>query len=43
MKNYLQMHKDIEVKLDRRLTNDEVQFLQWVFSRYLEENKDQSA
>ena len=43
MKNYLQMHKDIEDKLDRKLTNDEVQFLQWVFSRYLEENKDQTA
>jgi hypothetical protein len=43
MKNYLQMHKEIQVKLDRNLTLDEVAFLQWVFSRYLEEKKEQTA
>lgn len=43
MKHYLQMHKDIEGKLERKLSSDEIKFLQWVFSRYLEENKDQSA
>jgi hypothetical protein len=39
MKNYLQMYKDIEVRLNRQLTKDEIKFLQWVFNRYQEENK----
>ncbi|WP_269083149.1 hypothetical protein [Ornithinibacillus californiensis] len=43
MKNYLQMHKEIQEKLDRKLTVNEVTFLQWVFSRYLEEKKEQTA
>jgi hypothetical protein len=43
MKNYLQMHKEIQEKLDRKLTIEEVKFLQWVFCRYLEEKKEQTA
>lgn len=43
MRNYLQMHEDFEAKLGRDLTNDEVEFLQWVFNRYMEEKNQQTA
>ncbi|GIO26802.1 hypothetical protein [Ornithinibacillus bavariensis] len=43
MKSYLQIYYDIKNKLDRELTLDEVKFLQWVFNRYVEEEKEQSA
>ncbi|MEN2767237.1 hypothetical protein [Ornithinibacillus xuwenensis] len=39
----LELYKDIESKLKRDLTNEEMDFLQWVFNRYLEEKEQQSA
>lgn len=43
MRNYLQMHEEFKDKLGRNLTHDEIQFLQWVFNRYMEEKNQQSA
>jgi hypothetical protein len=43
MKSYLQIYQDVKKNLDRELTDDEMKFLQWVFNRYIEEEKEKSA
>lgn len=43
MGSFLQLYSDFKVKLNRDLSHDEMMFLQWVFERYEEEKKKQSA
>lgn len=39
MKSFLQVLNDTEEKLGRQLWENEVVFLQWVYERYTEEEK----
>ncbi|WP_196493836.1 hypothetical protein [Ornithinibacillus caprae] len=40
MKNFLQFCRETEIKLGRKLQEDEIKFMQWVFERYIEEEKN---
>ncbi|HEX6594011.1 MAG TPA: hypothetical protein VF095_05425 [Bacillota bacterium] len=40
MKDFLQMCHDAEEKLGRKLEKKELEFLQWVFERYVEEKEE---
>ncbi|WP_157052437.1 hypothetical protein [Ornithinibacillus contaminans] len=39
----LEFFKEIEWKLERNLTTEELKFLHWLFNRYQEEQNQQSA
>ncbi|SET75614.1 hypothetical protein SAMN05216389_12516 [Oceanobacillus limi] len=39
MKSFLQLCRDTEKKLGRKLLEQEVEFLQWVSERYIEEER----
>lgn len=41
MKSFLQVWEDTEKKLGRRLRKSEVVFLQWVYERYTEEQRQE--
>ncbi|HLR72438.1 MAG TPA: hypothetical protein VK085_13535 [Pseudogracilibacillus sp.] len=43
MKKFQQFKADTEKKLNRKLLKKELEFMQWVFERYLEEKQQGDA